>query len=367
VAASKSGGEKTEDATPKKKKDARKEGTVAKSPEVVMWTQILVGSVLLKLTIGNGERVLRDLFGRLTDAVANPDIGSATALFGHGMQSALFLLAPLLFGMMLTALVCDLSQTKGNFAAKVIKPKAERISILKGAKRLFSPQGAWQAVKVLIKCTVLIAVGWGPLSTMTESLIGASRPPLVEVVGAVGSTAMTLGRNVALAGLVLAFADYLMMRKKITKDLKMTKQEVKDEYKQAEGDAQVKGQIRQRQREMSQNRMMADVADATVVIVNPTHVAVALKYDPASGAPRVVAKGRNDVALRIRGEAEKHGVPMVRDIPLARSIHAGCEVGQEIPAELFETVARLLAFVFSLDRRIAALRGVMPSPTAPAY
>lgn len=358
------GGEKTEEATPKRRREARKEGQIAKSPELVMWAQILVATVVLRLTISNGHTRLGELFARGSDIITSPEPGTALGLLGHGLTTALVLLAPLLGATVVLALLFDLSQTKGNVAPKLLKPKVEKINPLKGFKRLVSPQGAWQAVKVLIKCTVLVAVGWGPVSSMTEQLIAASRPPLHQILGAAGSTAVSLGRNVALAGIALAGADYAFQRHRINKELRMSKQEVKDEHKLMEGDPQVKGQIRARQQEMSRNRMMADVADATVVIVNPTHVAVALRYDAASGVPKVVAKGAGEVAGRIRAEAEKASVPMVRDVPLARSLHAACKVGQEIPAELYEAVARLLAFVFSLDRRVAAMRGVMPSPAA---
>jgi flagellar biosynthesis protein FlhB len=359
-----SGANKTEEATPKKIRDGRKEGQIPKSPELVMWTQVLVASVILRHMVHRGGDVLRDLTGQMGNVIAQPEIGPAMALFGEGMKAAALLFAPLAAGMVLVALAGDLAQTKGNISPKLIKPKGEKINPLKGAKRLFSPQGAWQAAKVLIKSSVLVAVAWRPLATTTGELVAASRPPIADILAVAGTTAAGVGRNVALAGLALAGADYAFQRKRIAKQLRMTKQEVKDEFRQQEGDAQVKGQIRQRQMEMSRNRMMADVADANVVVVNPTHVAVALRYDPAKGAPRVVAKGRGEVAARIRAEAEEAGVPLVRDVPLARSLHAACKVGEEIPADAFEAVARLLAFVFSLDKRAAALRGVIPSPVA---
>jgi flagellar biosynthetic protein FlhB len=144
--------------------------------------------------------------------------------------------------------------------------------------------------------------------------------------------------------------------------MRMTKEEVRQEARQSEGDPKMKAQIRGRQAQMSRNRMMAAVADATVVVVNPTHIAVALEYDQASGAPTVVAKGRGEIAARIRARAEEHGVPVVRDVPLARAIESTCEIGQEIPSELYEAVARLLAFVFTLARN-PGLGGVLTAPT----
>jgi flagellar biosynthetic protein FlhB len=156
------------------------------------------------------------------------------------------------------------------------------------------------------------------------------------------------------AGLALAFADVFVVMKRNMKQTRMTKKEVKDEHKNSDGDPLVKGQRRARQLAMSRNRMIAAVGDADVVLVNPTHVAVAIKYEPGKSAPRVVAKGADLTATRIREEAEKKGVPMVRDIPLARAIHGSCELGHEIPLELYDSVARVLAFVMALKKRGAA-------------
>jgi flagellar biosynthetic protein FlhB len=174
--------------------------------------------------------------------------------------------------------------------------------------------------------------------------------PAGEVLAQVAGATMALIRSTALAGLALAAADYAFQRRRVKKGMMMTKQEVKEEYRQSEGDPMTRQRIRQRQVEMSRNRMMAAVAVSSVVVVNPTHIAVALEYRPDLGAPRVVAKGQGHIAARIREEAEKHNVPIVRDVPLARTLHAACKLGQSIPADLYEAVARLLAFVFSLKR-----------------
>jgi flagellar biosynthetic protein FlhB len=165
---------------------------------------------------------------------------------------------------------------------------------------------------------------------------------------------MTLMRDVALAGLVMGLADYAYQRRRVGKQLRMSRHEVKQEHKQSEGDPLLKGAIRSRQMAMSRNRMMSAVADADVVLVNPTHVAVALRYQPDRGAPRVVAKGAGHVATRIREAADRHRVPMVADVPLARALHAACELDQEIPVELFTAVAHVLAFVLSLRAKGAS-------------
>jgi flagellar biosynthesis protein FlhB len=163
----------------------------------------------------------------------------------------------------------------------------------------------------------------------------------------------------------MAAADYFVVRRRTNKQLRMTKEEVKQEHKNTEGDPHVKGQIRARQMAMARNRQMADVPTADVVMVNPTHVAVALRYDPAKGAPRVIAKGRGAVAAKIRELASQHRIPMVQDVPLARALERSVEVGQEIPAEFYGAVAKVLAFVMSLKARGSAA-GVHRSPNPAA-
>jgi flagellar biosynthetic protein FlhB len=158
----------------------------------------------------------------------------------------------------------------------------------------------------------------------------------------------------AAAGVLLSFADVAVVRRRNNKQLKMTKQEVKDEHRQSDGDPLLRGAIRSRALAISRNRMMADVPEADVIIVNPTHVAIALKYDPKRGAPRVVAKGADHVAARIRQLAEQHRIPLVEDIPLARTMYSTCDIGREIPADLYQGVATVLAFVMRLQKRGSA-------------
>jgi flagellar biosynthesis protein FlhB len=179
--------------------------------------------------------------------------------------------------------------------------------------------------------------------------------PIHTVLDAVATQAFGLIRNIALMGLVMAAADYLMARRRIGKQVRMTKDEVKQEHKQTEGDPMLKGAIRSRQLAAARNRMMADVPTADVVLVNPTHVAVALRYDADRGAPRVVARGAGAIAAKIRALATDEQVPLVRDVPLARALYRSTKVGQEIPAELFAAVAQVLAFVIS--RRARGQRG----------
>ena len=245
----------------------------------------------------------------------------------------------------------DPQRSRAGFGA--IRPKWHRVSPRKGLKRILSPQSGWEALKSLLKFAVLTAVAWPTLAHLTAAVTRSDRMPLGQLLWLVGATTLRLVRNTGLAGLALAAADYAFQRRRVKKATMMTRQEVKEEHRQSDGDPFMRSRIRQRQAEMSRNRMMAAVGKATVVVVNPTHIAVALRYTAGAGAPKVVAKGRGFVAARIREEAERHDVPVVRDVPLARTLHATGRLDREIPAELYEAVARLLAFVFSLRRRTA--------------
>jgi flagellar biosynthetic protein FlhB len=200
---------------------------------------------------------------------------------------------------------------------------------------------------------------------VVPQLTGAVNAPLLSTLRVTGSGVLSLVRASILVGLVMAVADYLVKRRHINKQIRMSHNDVKQEHRQSEGDPHVKGHRRSLQLAMSRNRMMADIASADVVLVNPTHVAVALRYRPGTGAPRVVAKGAGAVAAAIRARADEARVPLVQDVPLARAIHGTCEIGQEIPAELYAAVAQVLAFVMGLKARgVAAGSHVSPNPSA---
>lgn len=352
---------KTEKPTPKKKKEARKKGQIAKSPEITAWGSVLIATYLVPVTFSQASDRMRDLFKTVSVGIAQPEPAVAMKVLGQGFTAAMLSIAPLAIGLMLFGLVGNVAQTGFAFSFDKVKPKAERFNPLKGIKRLVSPQGLWQALKTLLKAGILTGIAWGPVSSTTMALASANHPALTDLVAQVAAAAISLVRGAAYAGLLLGAADYVMQRRRIMKSLKMSKQEIKDEARQAEGDPQVKGQIRQRQISISRNRMIADVADATVVLVNPTHVAVALRYQ-AGGAPVVVAKGRGEIAARIREKAEEHRVPVVRDVMLARALEATCRVGQVIPASMYEAVAKVLAFVLTVGKRRAVYGGVMALP-----
>jgi flagellar biosynthesis protein FlhB len=354
--------DKTEKPTPKKKKDSRKKGQIARTPDLVAWVQILVASVMADLTFSRAYGTLGEVLLRVRDGIARPDEGVALGLFGHALAGSLMAVAPMILALMVVGVVGGVAQTGGFASMSMLKPKPERINPLKGAKRLVSPQSFWQAGKTALKVAALASVAWQPIQRAAEQLVAGGNLSLGQALPAIGQAALHIARNTAALGLVIAALDYAVSKRKVMKEMKMTKQEVRDEHKQTEGDPMLKSQIRSKQLAISGNRMISAVADADVVIVNPTHVAVALRYEAGNGAPRVVASGKGEIARRIREEAEARFVPVVRDIPLARTLEASVPVGGEIPAELYQAVARILAFLATVGKRVTAIGGPLTLP-----
>jgi len=347
-------GEKTEKPTPKRLKEARREGRVARSQDVGAWAAMLAASLLLQRVVTDGAERTGRLMVTVAALIREPDSGQAVGLLGRGFGDAVWIVAPLALGLLLVGVLGSAVQGGVHAATKQLKPQLKRLNPFTGLKRVAGPQALWEAAKAVLKTAVLGVVLWRSIDRMLPVLAGSGALPLGQVLRVVWAASLELVRNAAVAGLVMAAADYAVQRRRIGKGLRMSLHEVKQENKQSEGDPHVKGQIRSRQMAMSRNRMMTEVGKADVVVVNPTHVAVALRYDPVRGAPRVVAKGAGAVAARIRAEAEAHRVPLVQDVPLARALHRACELGQEIPADLYTAVARVLAFVLSLKARGSA-------------
>lgn len=357
-------GEKTEKATPRKLAQARKEGRVAKTQDLGAWAAVFVASVLFQVGVPPAMRRLAALLDQTRLTIADPQVPPALALLRQAGWTLVELVLPFAGTLLVVGVLASAAQGGVHLATKSLKPQVKRLNPLAGFKKIFGPHGAWEAVKSLVKTAVVGAVLWHTVQQLAPQLVGASALPLPATLGMVSHAALVLIRDAAATGLAMGVADYGIAYRKLSKSLKMSLQEVKDEHKQSEGDPAVKGQIRSRQLAMSRNRMMSAVAEADVVLVNPTHVAVALRYDPKKGAPRVVAKGSGTVAARIRAKAEEHRVPMVADVPLARALHRSCELGQEVPTELYAAVARVLAFVLSLKARgsAAGLHRVVPTP-----
>jgi flagellar biosynthetic protein FlhB len=283
--------------------------------------------------------------------VNHPESTAPSKLLGQALSTFLTTLLPVALGLMLVGVVASAAQGGVHVAAKAMKPSFKKLNPLTGVKRMFGVQGFWEAMKALVKTAALAAVIFVISGRAKELVSSAGALPLSAVVASFASTAVLLMRVVSITGLVIALADYIVVRMRTMKKLKMSRYEIQQENKSSEGDPHMKAHRKSRALAMSRNRMMSEVATADVLLVNPTHVAVALKYEPARGAPRVVAKGADEVARRLREKAEEARVPMVQDIPLARALHASCDLGQEVPPQLFTAVARVLAFVMHLGAR----------------
>ncbi len=347
--------DKTEKPTAKKRRDSRRKGQVAKSQDLTSWAGLLVGLYLLPLTIGRLAEAAGATFHAARSAAIDPEPDLAVSILGESLRDALIAIAPLLGAVALASVAVTMSQTGLMLSWKAIVPDPKRISPKQGIQRLLSVRSVWETAKQLIKITVVLAISWPRVMGIVEDLAGHGRLPLGVALPVAGSGILGLARTITWTVLVLSLADYGYQRFQHARDLRMTKQEVKDEYKSSEGDGMVKGRIRSMQRALARNRMLAGIADADVIITNPTHIAVALKYDPVRGrAPIVLATGANAMAARIRERGRDASVPIVEARPLARALWRACDAGDEIPSVLYEAVAQVLAFVRRLDRRLSS-------------
>ena len=341
---------KTEDPSQKKLEDAHKKGDVAKSQEVVTWFMLL-GSAVIFAMMGPGAAAA--LADSLKVIIMNADRfelgGAGFGAFFNNLALAMIgtVLLPLVV-LSTCAVLANLIQHRPLFSAEPITPKLSKISPLAGAKRLFSTESLVNFGKGLLKIgivgAVVIMVVW-PERDRLDTMMTADPQMILADFQEIG---IKIFMAVLAIVTVIAFADYLYVRQKWWKKLMMTVQETRDEYKQMEGDPHIKGKLRQLRQERARKRTMAAVPDATVVITNPTHFAVALKYDKAMRAPKCVAKGADAVAFRIRELAKEHDVPIVENPPLARALFASVDVDETIPNEHFKAVAEVIGFVMRL-------------------
>ncbi|GIE97876.1 EscU/YscU/HrcU family type III secretion system export apparatus switch protein [Paractinoplanes rishiriensis] len=347
-------GEKTEQPTPQKLKKAKREGQIGRSQDIGAWFGMLAASIMLPKTFGSALEYAEELMAKVPAVIENPDTALVFGMLKDAGMGTMWAVLPLAATMMAVGIAAAGAQGGIRVATKLFIPKFSRLNPLPGIKKMFGPQALWEGTKALVKTAVLAGVLYTTTKDVIPILMNAGHLPLASLLGVVQDATIGLIQAAAGAGIAMAAADYFVVRRRTNKQLRMSKEEVKQEHKNTEGDPLVKAQIRSRQMAMARNRQMADIPTADVVMVNPTHVAVALRYEPNKGAPRVVAKGQGPVATKIRELAAEHRVPMVQDVPLARALHAGVEVGAEIPAEFFGAVAKVLAFVMSLKARGSA-------------
>lgn len=354
------GGEKTEPATTKKLDDARKEGNVAKSKDIVSAVALLTSFVVLKVTIGNIGTGLMEIYTLAYNRIAlfaNPgsdeiNYNSVVYIAKDMAIEGFKLVIPIFALMFIIAFVGDLVQVKWKITAKPLQPKASKINPLKGFKRIFSMQSLVNFAKSLALVTIISFMVFQTIKTKRGVLFNLYEISLPEALGVIGNLVFSIAIKICAVYLIVGVADFTYQKIKFKNDMMMTKQEVKDEFKDAEGDPKIKGQIKQRMRQASMRRMMQDLPNADVVITNPTHFAVALKYESGKNeAPVVLAKGEDYLAQKIKEKARENNIEIVENKPLARALYANVDVGQEIPEELYQAVAEVLAYVYGLKNK----------------
>lgn len=355
------GGEKTEPATQKKLSDARDKGQVAKSREIANGFGLLALFLLIKLWIGNLGIQFLELFSQTYNKIpeivkfrnGNLPINDMRIMFQNILLKILLMLAPVFIVAVAVAFICDVAQVKWKIAKKAMEPKLSKLNPISGFKKIFSANAIVELIKSIAKLFLIGYVVYGYVHDKWQYLFTLYDMPLMQAIQMVAGLITDLGIRISAIYLVLAFADFAYQKYKFAKDMRMTKQEVKDEYKQQEGDPKVKGKIRQKMQEASRRRMMQDLPTADVVITNPTHYAVAIKYDPEmADAPIVLAKGCDYLAGKIKEVAKENHIEIVENKPLARMLYANVEIGQAVPPELYQAVAEVLAFVYKLQGKI---------------
>ncbi len=346
-------GERTEKATPKRMEEARREGRLQTSRDMTGWVAMAGAGLTLPLVVGHGSAALPSTVLGLRAVIADPTPDRAQAAFLADLGLLPGVVAPLLAAAVVGAIAGALMS--GGVHFKRFKPRFEQFDLVRGAGRLVGRQALWEGAKALLKTGVVGIALWIAIQGAVPLLAASGAMTVSAVLGTASGVLGVVLQTAIGTGIVLGAVDVLVVVRRNRRHTMMTRQEIKDEAKSSEGDPLVRQQRRSRQIAMSRNRMMAAIASADVVMLNPTHVAVALKYEAGKSAPRVVAKGAGEVAARIRERAAEHRVPMVQDVPLARALYKACEIGQEIPVDLYQAVARVLAFVMALKRRGAAL------------
>lgn len=343
------GEEKTEKATPKKRRDQRKEGNVLQSKEIVTAASVLGIFASMRLLIGLITKSLLEYSGSVFEHVGQTMVSTDTimSIFVDIITVVAICTGPICLIAIFLGIIPTVAQTRGLFTMKALKPKFSRLNPLSGIKKLFSMQSIVSILKGLIEVVIISVVIYNEIRDRMPKFIALMNAGVMQGVTYAALTIFDLVMLICIMLVFVAAADFLFQWWQFEKKLKMSKQEVKEEFKQMEGDPQIKGKIKQRQQQMAQMRMMQEVPQADVIVRNPTHFAVALKYDQdKNNAPQVVAKGKDYLALRIVQIAEENGVMTIENPPLARSLYSMVDIGREIPAELYNAVAEVLTVVY---------------------
>lgn len=343
------GEEKTEKATPKKRTDARKEGNVLQSKEIGVAVSVLGIFAFVRIIAEFMVNNLLSYFQRSFEELGAYEVNTETImpLFIELITVFVCVVGPVMAVAMVLGIIPTIAQTRGLFTMKAVKPKFSNLNPLSGIKKMFSMQAVVGILKGLIEVIVIGVMVYSEISDRLPVIVSMTDAGIMQGMAYTGLVIYDVVMTICILLVFVAAGDFLFQWWSFEKKLKMSKQEVKEEYKQTEGDPKIKGKIKQKQREMAQRRMMQDVPGADVVVRNPTHYAVALKYDQDKNkAPMVVAKGKDNLAMRIVRVAEENDVYCMENPPLARALYAQVELGHEIPYELYDAVAEVLTVVY---------------------
>jgi len=348
-------GEKTEEPTPKKREDARKKGTVAKSQELNTAFVLLIGFLIVRILweyiYGNIAEYTVYLYSHLSQSTSTEGISE---LFIGIMILLAKTVLPIMFAILIIGLAINVFQVGLMISTERLEPKLDNLNPINGFGRIFSKRSLVELIKSIFKIVVIGFFLYLYLKDQIPLLPQFIFFDLAHSLATAADIIFTMAFQVVAVIMVMAVADYAYQCWQTTQDLKMSKQEVKDEFKQMEGDPQIKGKIKQKQRQMAMQRMMQEVPKADVIVTNPTHLAVALSYKKGMIAPTVVAKGQDLVAERIKQIAREHRILIVENKPVARALYEAVEVGDMVPAELYQAVAEILAYVYRIKHRRVA-------------
>ena len=351
------GGDKTEKATPKKLDDARKEGRVARSSDLINGFMLLLMFFVLKLFGGIMAKLFLDSFVKYYNKASDIsmevfDVRQAVNLSNEIVLDIVIASLPVLIGSFIVALVGNIVQVGWKVTGKPLKPKLDRLNPIGGLKRMFSQEKVVELIKSILKVLAIALVAYNEVKDRWKFILNLYDFEFMQAILNIFDIVLDVGIKISLIFVVIGLADFGYQKWKHLHDLRMSKQEVKDEMKQSEGDPQIKGQIRQKMREGARRRMMQDLPKADVVITNPTHFAVAVKYDKETAeAPYVLAKGADYVAANIKEIAKQNNIEIVENKPLARMLYYNVEIGDQIPPELYQMVAEVLAYVYSVKNK----------------
>lgn len=355
--ASSEGGDKTEEATSKKLNDARMEGQVARSTELITASGLATLFIVLKIFIGfiadNFLETFKKSFQNI-DKIASEEftIRTSEGILSDAIWTIIKTCIPVFAIAMLVSIGVILFQVKWKISTKVLRPKFSKINPFTGFRKIFSKDKLVELIIEVLKISVISYVVYDTLKDEWKTLLILYNIDLNQAILLIGNLVIDLGIKISMIFLVIGLADLIYQKLKFKKDMRMSKQEVKDEFKNSEGDPQVKSKIKAKMREVSQRRMMQAIPQADVVITNPTHLAAAIKYDKESSeAPVLLAKGADYLAQKIKDIAKENNIEIVENKPLARMLYYNVEVGAEIPPELYQMTAEVLAYVYGLKNK----------------